>query len=225
MQALGGGFAALAGVLFELSGAPPGTGSVAAGALQSPLTVALSRMGAEVFGRPRRLEAIAVSQSRLTDEEFMTRLAGDPRLSALAARSLIAVQCSAYEPKLRALGCVLGDQVRGDGRMIDEAELLAEVLGKLEAAHVAVLHSMIERDEQGQVAQERGEAAPEINVAVRAGLPSELAGSVTYMLNALGLLDAITSFSIVTYRVNDLGREVDRVLRLAAESDTIDSVL
>ncbi len=120
------------------------TGAIVGNAA-GPAFLGTWKMSQDAFvSRFRRGEAVievAAGELRMTPDELVDLVGTDPARIELVARIIEAAGRTTMEPKIRALGRVLALGLLDDTR-VDEAIILADALGDLEAPHVHMLRHM-----------------------------------------------------------------------------------
>lgn len=132
-----GAFAALVGY-----GVGDASGAVLGNALGPLLVRMLQRALPEWRRKAEKTLGAAFDSSHVPPQEFLRIVESDPGLSALALRVLESVRFTANERKIKALGALLGGEIRRRGETVDEATLLVDAISQLEAPHVMVLEAM-----------------------------------------------------------------------------------
>jgi hypothetical protein len=223
VQAVGAVFATLLGLAV---GGPLGA---LAGAGLTPYGIRWIQLATAEWNRKSQVIAEnALDASGTEDpEEFFHILSEDPGLTALAHRILFAAYLSGNERKLRALGMLLGGAIARRGDRLDEATMLASVLGDIEEPQVVTLDILTgeppDADEQREDAKQHGRVDSEpswLGRQVESELPMnpELTLACLSDLVRYGLAERLGTYGGGSrYRITSFGRSLTAVLARVAE--------
>jgi len=225
VQAVGATFAGLIGLVI---GGPVG---VLAGAALTPFGIQWIKLAAAEWTQNSNLIAKgAIEASGIEDaDEFFQLMEEDPGLTALAQRILFAARMTSNQRKLRALGQLLGGVVAGRGDHLDEAELLAKIIGDIEEPQVVTLDILTREPDDAAEQRERerervGEVDPEWEPTwllrqVQAELPMDpdLALPCLSDLARQGLAETLGTYGGGwRYKISPFGRSLAAVMARAA---------
>lgn len=179
------------------------------GSLLSGPVARLAKAARKEHGRRRSVAiAAAVEMSGLdTAEDLAEAVADDPDLIPLLTRVLYAAGMNGYDEVLETLGAALGSAVADRGR-VDEVSMILTALEHLTRLHISVLGAATYRV---RIYPDTFDITELLKYAKR--IPEEQVKTALAGLVANGLLETVSLYGGLGWRVTPLGRDVLNLIR------------
>lgn len=203
----------LGGPLGGVIGGPLGaTVAASVGPVLTPVMEAWVKNAQEEWQRRgNELATGAADASHLDEVKVVERILTSNDLQPLVMRVLDAAARTNSTRKLRALGAVLGEAVSSRPRRVDEDLFIVAALDDLEPAHLRVLEALEGQadpadSDVGWMSDDLAHAVADLSPV---GRHAALGGLMRH-----GLVDTVSGYGEMTYRITEFGHAMLEVMRL-----------